>query len=243
MRGSAWAFDRAAATYRRARPEYPPGVVEHVAAELGLHLASVLVEVGAGTGKFTGALVAGGLRPVALEPLEGMAAELRRTLPEVATAASVAERLPLRDASADGLVAAASFHWFDQDRAAAEFRRVLRPAGGLALLWQARAEAAWPWDRIGPILDRHRGAHPSTSRIVAGVSDLPGFEPLRRASFPHVETRPPAEVVDRVLSVSFIAALPDDARAGVAAEVAAVVDGADEVPLGYDVVVFTTRRS
>ncbi len=239
--GAAWASERAAQAYRRARPEYPPAVVEHLAAELGLDARSLVVDVGAGTGKLTCALVAAGLRPVAVEPLEAMLNELRRELPGAPAARAVAERLPLAPRSADAVTVAAAFHWFDRDRAAAEFRRVLRPGGGLALLWQARVELASPWVRVGPILDRHRSGHPGTGGILAAVGDLPGFTPLRRAKFPNVEVHTPQGVVDRVLSVSYIAALPAATRQAVAAEVAGILAGHDDVTLEYEVVVFTAR--
>ncbi len=243
VRGSAWAYDHAAPVYQRARPGYPPAVVDHAAATLGLTPASCIVEVGAGTGKFTRALTAAGLAPVALEPVAGMAAELHRSLPGVPLARSVAERLPVGDGVADAVIAAAAFHWFDRDLAGGEFRRVLRPRGGIALSWQVRDESAWPWGPIGAVLDRHRDGHPSSAAIVDAVEDLPGFAPFTRWSTPHPDTRPPREVVDRVLSVSFIAALAEGERAAVAAEVAAIVaERPGPVTLQYDVVVFTAQR-
>lgn len=244
MRGSAWAYDHAAPAYQRARPSYPGEVVGHVAAELGLAPGSRIVEVGAGTGKCTAALAAAGLPPLALEPVAGMASELRLAVPGVPLARAVAERLPVATGRADAVVAAAAFHWFDRDRAAAEFRRVLRPGGGLAVLWQVRDDDSWPWDRLAPLLDRHRGDHPSSRQIVAGVDGVPGFRPLRRRAFPHPDVRPPDEVVDRVLSVSFIAALPESQRAAVAAEVAGILaERPGPVTLHYDVVVFTAQRA
>ena len=50
----------------------------------------------------------------------------------------------MRDGSVDAVIVAQAFHWFDAGGALAEIARVLRPDGGLALVWNARDEAV-PW--------------------------------------------------------------------------------------------------
>jgi SAM-dependent methyltransferase len=96
--------------------------------------ATVVLDLGAGTGKLTGDLLARGRQVLAVEPLPGMLAELHRLFPAAGAICGTAEEIPLADDTADAVVVGQAFHWFDPDRALAEIARVLRPGGTLALL-------------------------------------------------------------------------------------------------------------
>ena len=80
---------------------------------------SRLLDVGAGTGKLTALLAAGGTDLVALEPVDAMRSQLAAVVPAAAVVAGTAEAVPLAGASVDGVVAAQAFHWFDGPRALA----------------------------------------------------------------------------------------------------------------------------
>ncbi|HEY5151873.1 MAG TPA: class I SAM-dependent methyltransferase [Mycobacterium sp.] len=127
----AGSFQTAAIGYARFRPGYPPAAV---GAALPPDARRVL-DLGAGTGKLTAALVERGLDVVAVEPLPGMLAELVWRLPSVPAVLGSAEEIPLRDGIFDCVVVGQAFHWFDHDRALSEIARVLRPGGTLSLLW------------------------------------------------------------------------------------------------------------
>jgi SAM-dependent methyltransferase len=94
-----------------------------------------VLDVAAGTGKLTAALLGRGQLVVAVEPLAGMLAELHRLLPGAGAIAGTAEHLPVADGTVDAVTVAQAFHWFDQRPALDEMARVLRPGGTLALLW------------------------------------------------------------------------------------------------------------
>jgi SAM-dependent methyltransferase len=128
-------FAEAVEAYERARPSYPPGAVARVVRQFGLGSASTALDLAAGTGKLTRVLVALVGRVVAVEPSDAMRGELRRRLPEVEALAGVAEAIPLADNSVDAVFVAEAFHWFRPELACREIARVLRPGGGLALLW------------------------------------------------------------------------------------------------------------
>src|SRR5262245_57990684 len=116
-------FSRAVEVYARGRPDYPTQAVDLVVAALDLSPGKVVVDVGAGTGKFTRLLVASRATVVAIEPIEEMRNRLRADLPGVQVLDGTAEQLPMTDQSADGIVVAQAFHWFDGPRALAEFAR------------------------------------------------------------------------------------------------------------------------
>ena len=127
----AGSFQTAAARYARFRPGYPPSAVGAALPPDARHV----LDLAAGTGKLTEALVDRGLDAVAVEPLPGMLAELARRFPSVTAVLGSAEAIPLRDGLFDAVLVGQAFHWFDPDRALAEMARVLRPGGTLSLLW------------------------------------------------------------------------------------------------------------
>ncbi|MEW2267172.1 class I SAM-dependent methyltransferase [Streptomyces sp. NPDC047853] len=154
----AHSFNAAAAQYAANRPSYPPALLDAVEELAGRPLAgSRVVDVGAGTGIATALLHARGADVIAVEPGAGMAAEFRRTLPDVPVLRGSGNALPLADHSADLLTYAQAWHWTDPDRAVPEALRVLRPGGALALWWNTAALDV-PWIAAAAVrVDRHFG--------------------------------------------------------------------------------------
>ncbi|MFG2030673.1 class I SAM-dependent methyltransferase [Streptomyces sp. NPDC048825] len=156
--GRAHSFNAAAAQYAANRPSYPPALF-HAIEDLAGHplTGSRVADIGAGTGIATALLHARGADVVAVEPGDGMAAQFRRTLPDVPLLRGDGNSLPLATASTDFLTYAQSWHWTDPARSVPEALRVLRPGGSLALWWNTSA-LKLPWiseqaDRI----ERHLG--------------------------------------------------------------------------------------
>ena len=230
-------FAEAAEDYERGRPGYPPAAVEHLCEVLGIGPGRAVLDLAAGTGKLTRLLVPAGAEVVAVEPVEGMRAALARALPGVTALAGTAEDLPLPDAAFDAVVAGSAFHWFRGDEALAEIHRVLRPRGGLGLLWNVRDESV-PWvAELSAIMEPHRGGAPGyrAGAWREAFARTALFSPLRRAEFRHVHRLAPEAVVARVASVSFVAALAESDRAAVLARVRALLER-DPATRGREVV-------
>jgi ubiquinone/menaquinone biosynthesis C-methylase UbiE len=138
----AGSFGQVADLYQRGRPGWPAEAIEWL---LGPGQLDVL-DLGAGTGKLTAALLAAGHRVTALEPLPEMREILAATLPDANAIDGRAERLPLADRSVDAVVAGSAFHWFDREPALAEIARVLRPPGVFGLLGN-RFDTSIDWQR------------------------------------------------------------------------------------------------
>jgi len=122
-------FGAAADDYERGRPGWPNRVAE--VAELSPD-AEVL-DLAAGTGKLTRLLVRHFARVVAVEPDDALRALIRGA----ETFAGTAEKIPLPDASVDGVFCAEAFHWFDAPRAVTEIARVLRPGGSVVVCFNS----------------------------------------------------------------------------------------------------------
>jgi SAM-dependent methyltransferase len=127
--------------YVRYRPSYPAEVIIVLRDECGLTPEAVVADIASGTGLFTRLLLENGNRVFGVEPNENM----RRAGEEFLTAyqrfvsvAGTAEATRLPDQSIDLITSAQAGHWFDRDRARAEFLRILRPGGFLALIWNER---------------------------------------------------------------------------------------------------------
>ncbi|CDR05472.1 class I SAM-dependent methyltransferase [Streptomyces iranensis] len=177
----AHSFNAAAAQYGANRPSYPPALFDAVEELAGRPLAGARVaDVGAGTGIATAVLRERGADVIAVEPGAGMAAQFRRTLPDVPIVRGDGDALPLADASRDLITYAQSWHWTDTDRSVPEALRVLRPGGALAVWWNTTAFDV-PWiaaqaERVaahsGVTSTPQVGADDSRAARLAGLSDL-----------------------------------------------------------------------
>lgn len=216
-------FDREAAAYDRARPSYPPDCIAWFAEHLGIAPDRDVLDLAAGTGKFTRLLEPLGARVVAAEPVDGMLAVLHHLSPTVDVVSCTAELACFRDRTFDAVTVAQAFHWFDASRALDECARILRPAGRLGLVWNARDRSADHVDALWSIMDRVEKAAPWRQheewREVALTSDSSLFGTLHEATFHHEQVLTVEQVVERFRSVSHVAVLPDDEKAGVLAEV------------------------
>jgi SAM-dependent methyltransferase len=238
-------FARAADLYERARPSFPPEAVDFLAGRLDLRPGRTVLDLAAGTGKLTRLLVGTGADVVAVEPIEEMRAKLVEAAPSVRAFAGVAESLPLPDRSIDAGTVAQAFHWFDADRAYRELARVLRPGGGLALVWNTRDVSDPLQASIEAILKPYRDA------ATGGKWKVEYDAPARAQLFGDWEEwrHPWAQPFDRELlaarfaSVSFVAALPDEERQALLNRILEAAAGLDEpFPLLYVTEVFICRR-
>jgi SAM-dependent methyltransferase len=207
-------FGRGADDYERARPGYPPGVIELLARVMPIRPRSRVCDLAAGTGKLTRLLLGTGADIVAVEPVPAMRRKLNITCPDVKVIDGTAEEIPLEDESVDVLTVGQAFHWFANAEAVGEIARVLRPAGGLALLWNLNDESV-PWVRdVQRLVFEHGGdERPYTSGDPEPVLAASGrFTPMVLETFSNHVAITKDLVVTRVASTSFISALPDDRR-------------------------------
>jgi SAM-dependent methyltransferase len=213
------AFDATVEEYERGRTGWPDGVADAIEAEHVLDLA-------AGTGKLTRVLIRRFPRVTAVEPLPGMRALGASLVPEATWLAGTAEEIPLADGAADAAFVGESFHWFDSTAAVNELARVLTSGSPVVVgftVWKGSFEPGLPTGALQAVSEVSRrtgttgGPKWMSGDWALGFDDAP-FGPLteREVPFEHVTDR--EGVIAYYLSMSTIAARPDDERAALADE-------------------------
>ena len=214
------AFGNSAREYELGRPRWPEELIDRVAGELELGSDATVLDLGAGTGKLTRDLVPRFGRVIAVEPDDAMRAVLEEGVPEAESLAGSAEAIPLPDASVDAVFTAEAFHWYASDESVGEIVRVLRPRGGLVILWNL--DFGDPDPPMGEEVDRvidvafAMGGAPGIGKVLSGFWREPiakgPFEPLQESEVERTVTRTRDQWLANMLSVSSIAALSDADR-------------------------------
>jgi SAM-dependent methyltransferase len=178
----AQSFGADAAAYAEHRPGYPDAAIDWV---LPSAVGGRLLDLAAGTGKLTAALLGRG-EVIAVEPDSAMLGELRRRFPGVAAMAGTAESIPLPAASVDAVLIGQAWHWFDTERALPELARVLRPGGVLAALWNAE-DAGVEWVAgLHWVAEQGRAVRGiPAAGIPPAFAEHVAFSPGGEASFPN----------------------------------------------------------
>ena len=213
-------FEQVAELYERARPEYPQEILTWLADRLDLRPGRTVLDLGAGTGKLTRALVTTGADVIALEPGDEMRGQLQRAVPGVTTLAAGAEAIPLPDHAVDAATAGQSFHWFRLDEAVPEIHRVLRPGAGLALVWNMRDQedelqrevTALIAPFVPPERERARDSVAEVFRNEA-FGDSVLFRGYEERKVRFAEELDAEKLVARISSTSFVASAPQERRA------------------------------
>ena len=214
------AFGNSAREYELGRPRWPEELIDRVAGELELGSDATVLDLGAGTGKLTRDLVPRFGRVIAVEPDDAMRAVLEEGVPEAESLAGSAEAIPLPDASVDAVFTAEAFHWYASDESVGEIVRVLRPRGGLVILWNL--DFGDPDPPMGEEVDRvidvafAKGGAPGIGKVLSGFWREPiakgPFEPLQESEVERTVTRTRDQWLANMLSVSSIAVLSDADR-------------------------------
>lgn len=211
-------FGAVAETYDSYRPQWPAPTAawltgtetDPVAGPLVGRAPLDVLDLGAGTGKLTRALVQAGHRVTAVDPSEGMLAVLTRALPQVRVVVAPAERLPLDDQSLDVVTVAQAWHWLDQAAAAAECARVLRPGGLLAVAWHLRS-ATGPWTaELDAIVDEPQYRSRRSVRNRSEAFQVPdSFHGLQTTTFDYGLRLTPPALAALASSWSYVTLRPD----------------------------------
>ncbi|OAR24928.1 methyltransferase type 11 [Streptomyces sp. ERV7] len=210
-------FGAAAGAYAEHRPDYAQAAVRWALAPAP---GPRVLDLGAGTGKLTGTLLALGVDVVAVEPDRAMLAELRRGLPSVRARPGSAEAIPLPDGSVDAVLSGNAMHWFDMDVAGPDIARVLAPGGVLAGLWNVFDDGV---DWVAGLAQVSGSAAigprdvPTSWRAETAGMHLPKtgaalFDSPEQAEFPHGQLRTGASLVATLATKAGMLVMPEVER-------------------------------
>jgi SAM-dependent methyltransferase len=224
--GNTERFTGLAEVYATSRPDYPAAALDFIQSHCAMPPAACVVDVGAGTGISSRWLAQKGWSVLGIEPNAdmrrqaetwGQAASLvppapaAHSAPNPAYAPGTAENTGLPTSRADLVVCAQSFHWMAPETALAEFERILKPGGWVALIWNER-DASDPFTAdFGAIIRAHKeSARTEDARRRAGQAFLHSPRFLRKECrvFPHQQDLDEESVLGRARSMSPVPTAP-----------------------------------
>ncbi len=231
-------FGAVASAYAAHRPDYAEAAVRWAVERAP---GPRVLDLGAGTGKLTGVLLALGLDVIAVEPDEAMLAELRLALPAVHALTGSAETIPLGNGAVDAVLAGNAMHWFDMDVAGPEIARVLVPGGILAGLWNTFDDRVdWVAGLAAMSGTAAIGPRDTASTWPTETADLylpkdgasPRFGSPEQAEFPHGQRRTAGSLVATLATKAGMLVMAEPERDAILARIRAFLESRSETAQG-----------
>lgn len=229
---AAQGFQQAATVYEEARPSYPSEAIDWIKSLCDK--PDIVIDLGAGTGKLTRLLGPLGARElVAVEPVQAMRENLKNIPIITKIIDGTAEHIPFDDHTVDMIICGQSFHWFANHRALAEFNRVLKSNGILVLLWNRADSLGKEWaDNITRYIDSlnpDKAVRYKSMEWKKAFDDQKFFSTVQEKQFSHQQRVTRDLIIKRMLSTSFVAALPSEQKTKLVQDVEKMLDNVDEI--------------
>lgn len=134
-------FSNRVEDYVKYRPGYPVEIVKFLHDTYNLTQDKLIADIGAGTGISTALFLNKGYRVIAVEPnleMREKAIELLDSFHGFIPKNGTAENTGIENNTISAIIAGQAFHWFDAEKSRTEFKRILKPDGIVALIWNER---------------------------------------------------------------------------------------------------------
>lgn len=241
-------FSERAQAYASSRPGYPREIATYLARELELAPGTVIVDLGSGTGISSRIFLQAGFRVIGVEPNAPMRAQAEHALADIPGFVSVAgsaQATTLADASADCVVAAQAFHWFDLAATRAESLRILRSPPRAALIWNVHRTRESDFSRgYEQLLLEYGREYPQIRERYTDEASIGAFfggSHWRRAEFQHQVELDFELLAARVNSTSYLPGHRDSAYPRMMQALRALFDATEHggwVVMRYDARVY-----
>lgn len=209
-------FSNRVKDYHKHRPAYPVGIISILKTEKSLPPDAIIADIGSGTGMLSKLFFAQAKTVYAVEPNENMRRQAEKDFANVPNFISIngsAEKTTLPPASIDFITAAQAFHWFDREKARAEFKRILKPNGNVALVWNYRDVENDDLQRdYENILSTHIPNYKQLDHknmTDEKIHDFYGTTDIQQFSLPNSQLFDLSSFKGRVLSSSYVPKPPD----------------------------------
>jgi SAM-dependent methyltransferase len=242
-------FQGRADVYSKYRPGYPIGVLLALRREVGFNRERVVADIGSGTGILSELFLENGNRVYCVEPNKDMrrAAEekLKRYAPRFISVDGAAEATNLRGASIDLVAVGQALHWFDVEKARAEFARILRRDGYVSIVGNHRRGEGGVEEAYGRVIDRfakNRAATPKVDDAYVGRFLKNGE--FKKFVMPNSQSLDLQGMMGRLASASYMPPPDDREWIEVEKEVRAIFDkhgSSGVVTLHYDTILYLGR--
>lgn len=253
MLNSTQRFTSRVANYIKYRPGYPAAILDPLKKECRFTSASVIADIGSGTGILTELFLKNGNPVFGVEPNREMREAAERLLnnyPAFQSVSGTAEATTLLDNTIDVITAGQAFHWFDRDGAHQEFLRILKPGGWVALIWNDRNITSRPFFKAYEDLllaygtDYEAVGHKHADADAIGSFFGPGG--FKQASFPNQQVFDFEGLKGRLLSSSYAPEAGHPKHAPMLDALAAIFrehQANEQVTFEYDTTVYYGRLS
>jgi len=222
--------------YEKGRPDYSKESVEFLLSRVGAlpsdsKEATKLLEIAAGTGKFTRAMAEvlrakkANVEVIASDSQEKMCEMFRCLVPGIEVLHFPAENIAFPDESISIIICAQSFHWFSSDKSVAEICRVLKPGGKYGMIWNHR-DWSVPWvramqDVVDPFVrQKDMPADPRELKWMESLDNSGKFTPVERnASLRTYLDGDIDKIVSVIMCISAISQSSEEKRVKVEAKI------------------------
>ncbi|MGJ5672029.1 MAG: class I SAM-dependent methyltransferase [Nostochopsis sp.] len=191
--------------YVKYRPSYPVAAIDKILENLISLSQLVAADIGAGTGISSRLLGDHGVNVIAIEPNAAMR-EAAEPHPLVEFRDGTAEITNLSDASVDLVTCFQAFHWFKPEQSLSEFRRILKPSGRLAVVWNNRDQEDALTREYSRLVREASNYHPAESRMkmVEPLLITKNFVNVRESNFVYQQELDLTAFIGRATSASYV---------------------------------------
>jgi len=223
-------FSRQVEAYVRYRPGYPATLVPRILQATRLDSGAAVADVGSGTGIFSQRLLEQDCRVFAVEPNGPMREAAQAQLganPLFSSIDASADDTSLDDGSIDLVTAAQAFHWFNNESTRDEFRRILKPAGQVALIWNRRDTRQPLQQAYEGILSEFAPEYGKVNHMNLGLEDISRFldpDKIEKMHFDNNQRLDFAGLLGRLKSASYCPAEDSPQYIPLATELLALFD-------------------